>query len=153
MIAWANIVSQRDERPVIMPLDDDSDWGEILGDSNGPAYQKTELRSGPPLEYVAEKMRHSLEQLHGLLVWLEKYVPDNLPQPETARGSGFSTKHDGLVSPALGAFNYGLVAYLALQNMLSLANDYGLISRLVAMSTRDFSRWLEVIEAEGSVTG
>ncbi len=136
-----------------MPSDDDFEWGEILGDSNGPAYQKTEVRSGPPLDYVAEKMRHSLEQLHGLLVWAGKYVPDDLPQPQTARGSCFSTKRDGLVSPALGAFNYGLVAYLALQNMLSLANDYELIGRLVAMSTRDFCRWLDVIESEGSVTG
>jgi hypothetical protein len=153
MIAWIYTVSKRVERPVIMPSDDDFEWGDFLGDSNGPAYQKTEVRSGPPLEYVAEKMRHSLEQLHGLLVWIEKYVPDDLPQPESARGSGFSTKRDGLASPALGAFNYGLVAYLALQNMLSLANDYDLIGRLVAMSTRDFSRWLDVIEAEGSVTG
>jgi hypothetical protein len=146
-------VRKRIERPVIMFSDDDFEWGEILGDSNGPAYQKTEVRSGPPLDYVAQKMRHCLEQLHGLLVWTGKYVPDDLPQPQTARGSGFSTKRDGLVSPALGAFNYGLVAYLALQNMLNLANDYDLISRLVAMSTLDFGRWLDVIEAEGSVTG
>jgi hypothetical protein len=141
------------ERPVVMPWNEDSDWREILGDSNGPAYQKKELRSGPPLEYVAEKMRHSLEQLHGLLAWIEKHVPDDMPPPAGAHGGGFSTKRDGLVSPARGAFYYGLVSYLALQNMLSLANDHEFLGRLVAMSPQDFSRWLEVIEAEGSVTG
>lgn len=136
-----------------MPLDDDSRWEDIFGDSNGPAYQTTEVRSGPPLEYVGEKMRHSLEQLHEVLTWIEMHVPNSLPQPAGARGSAFSSKQDGLVSPARGAFNYGLVAYLALHNMLNLANDHDLAGQLLAMSAQDFYRWIDVIEAEGSVTG
>jgi hypothetical protein len=135
-----------------MPLDDDDDWGEILGDSNGPAYQKTELRSGPPLEYVAEKLCHSLEQLHGLLVSIEKPVPDERTPP-AGTPCAASLRRDGLVSAARAAFYYGLVSYLALQNMLSLANDHDLLGRLIAMPAPDFSRWLEVITAEGSVTG
>jgi hypothetical protein len=139
------------ERPRIMPLDDD--WGEILGDSNGPAYQKTELRSGPPLEYVAEKLCHSLEQLHGLLVSIEKPVPGEPMPPSGAQATAASLRRDGLASAARAAFYYGLVSYLALQNMLSLANDHDLLGRLMAMPAPDFSRWLEVITAEGSVTG
>jgi len=50
-----------------MSLDDHFDWEDIVGDSNGPAHQTTEERHGPPLEYVAEKARHSLEHLHDVL--------------------------------------------------------------------------------------
>lgn len=35
-------------------------------DANGPAYQHREVREGPPLEYVSQKLRSCLESLHGL---------------------------------------------------------------------------------------
>ena len=33
-------------------------------DPNGGAYECEETRTGPPLEYVAEKLRRTLEALH-----------------------------------------------------------------------------------------
>ena len=38
-------------------MDDRERFDEIPGDSNGTAYQKTEERTGPPLDYVAEKLQ------------------------------------------------------------------------------------------------
>ena len=38
----------------------------LYADPNGPAYQQTETRNGPPLEYVAEKLGESLRALHRL---------------------------------------------------------------------------------------
>ena len=35
--------------------------GDLYSDPNGLAYQKTESRTGPPLECVAEKLRRSLD--------------------------------------------------------------------------------------------
>jgi hypothetical protein len=47
-------------------IDDLHSLGDLFSDPNGPAYQKTETRTGPPLEYVAEKLRSCLCDLHGL---------------------------------------------------------------------------------------
>jgi hypothetical protein len=33
----------------------DDDLADIVGDSNGPVYRKTEESTGPPLEYVGER--------------------------------------------------------------------------------------------------
>ncbi len=40
------------------------DISDLLGGANGGAYEKVELRTGPPVDYVAEKLHPSLEQLH-----------------------------------------------------------------------------------------
>jgi hypothetical protein len=117
-----------------MPLcDDDFDFDEILGDSNAGAYQRAEERTGPPLAYVAEKSRHALEQIH--------IVYRSIDDSPGARPS------------AQAAFHYALVSYLALNNMLSLAGDHRVVERLLAMSTDDLNRWLDAVDAEGSVTG
>jgi hypothetical protein len=131
----------------------DDDLADIVGDSNGPAYRKAEQRTGPPLDYVAEKAEVALLASHEALRSIRLYVPDDLPQPELARGTSFSTKKDGLVSPAWAAFRYGLVSFLALQNMLSLANDAELPDRLADMSYEEFRGWLHGVSSEGSVTG
>lgn len=116
----------------------EDDFDLDIGDSNGPAYRKTEERSGPPLSYVAEKARHSIEELHGLFQAIAK-------APAVAR--------EGLGRQAWAAFRYAVVAYLALQNMLSLANDNGVFDRLLAMRPTEFRKWLDGIDSEGSVTG
>jgi hypothetical protein len=113
--------------------DADFDFEEILGDSNAGAYQRAEERIGPPLEYVAEKSRHAIEQIHA--VYLQ------LGDESSARG------------PAQAAFHYALVAYLALNNMLTLAGDHRVVSRLLAMPPDVLIRWLDAVDAEGSVTG
>ncbi len=132
--------------------DDDSDLDDLLGDPNGPAYQVTEQRTGPPLGYVAEKSRSSLEMLHDLFQTIQLHVPDDLPQPELAKETPFSTKQDGLLSPAWSAFRYGIVAYLALNNMLVMANDHTLFERLLGLTGEEFRNWLDTVDEAGSVT-
>jgi hypothetical protein len=44
------------------------------------------------------------------------------------------------------------VSYLALNNILALANDREIEQRLLDMSREDFKRWLDDIDREGSVT-
>jgi hypothetical protein len=60
-------------------FDGDFDLDEILGDSNAGAYQRVEERTGPPLEYVAEKSRNTIEAIHT--------VHAELSEGDGARGS------------------------------------------------------------------
>jgi hypothetical protein len=114
-------------------FDGDLDLQEILGDSNAGAYLRVEERTGPPLAYVAEKSRHAIEQIHA--VYLQ------LGDDSSARPT------------AQAAFRYGLVSYLALNNMLTLVRDHRVITRLLALPPDELTRWLGAVEAEGSVTG
>lgn len=113
--------------------DGDFDLDEILGDSNAGAYQRVEERTGPPLAYVAEKSRCAIEQIHA--VYLQ------IGDDGGARG------------PAQAAFHYALVSYLALNNMLTLAGDHRVVTRLLAMPPGELTKWLDAVDAEGSVTG
>jgi len=45
------------------------------------------------------------------------------------------------------------VAYLALNNMLTLAGDHQVVTRLLAMPADELDRWLDAVDSEGSVTG
>ena len=54
---------------------------------------------------------------------------------------------------AWSAFYDEIVAFLALSNMLALANDQSLVDRLLAHDSAEFDDWLRRIEAEGSVVG
>ena len=116
--------------------DDLESLGDLYSDPNGPAYQKTESRTGPPLEYVAEKLRRSLECLHEL----------HGQARGTAAGKGGPERAVG------SAFYYAAVAYLALHNMLALADPPEFSDRLLGMSRSEFDDWLDVIDREGSVT-
>lgn len=136
-----------------MPPSDDFDLNDILGDPNGPAYQRVENRIGPPLAYVSEKVRNSLQSLHHQIQWIRSQVPEDLPAAPKPSGKSFPTKRDDLLTPARYAFHYGVVAFLALNNMLNLANDHGLFEHLLAMDDEAFELWLGQVEGEGSVTG
>jgi hypothetical protein len=111
--------------------DDLESLGDLFSDPNGPAYQKTETRTGPPLDYVAEKLRSCLCDLHGLnrRVEIDEVRDDVAP-----------------------AFYHAAVAYLALYNMLALADPRSFIERLLAMSREEFDDWLDGIQLGGSVT-
>jgi len=100
-------------------------------ESNGPAYQRREVREGPPLDYVAEKLRASLESLHALTQAADADV----------------------ACQARIAFHYGVVSYLALKNMLAASNAPFFSERLAAMPSTAFEQWLDAIDAGGSVTG
>ena len=102
---------------------------------NDDAYLKKEVRVGPPLDYVAEKFRHSLEATHHLLTDLRQTNSESLR---------FSARY---------AFRSQLTGYLALTNLLALANDNTLSERLEGYTAEQFKEWLDRIDQQGSVTG
>ena len=108
--------------------------GDEFRGPNDNAYEKGQVRVGPPLEYVAEKFRHSLEATHQLLADLR-------------HGGG-----DSLLFSGRYAFHSQLTGYLALNNLLALANGNDLAQRLEGYSRQEFSEWLDRIDQQGSVT-
>jgi hypothetical protein len=123
-----------------MADDFDMSIGDITGDSNAGAYQKTEYRQGPPLEYVSEKIEHSLTDLHATINTINRVIQD-------------SEKKDTILFSAKSAFLQALVAFLALQNLLNTANTPGLLQHLLGLSSEGFEEWLQQARREGSVTG
>ena len=109
-------------------------------DPNDGAYEKTEERTGPPLEYVAEKLRRNLEVTHNILAALKS------PSDTESESSNLSFQ-------AATAFRSSLIAYLALQNLLALIDEGKLFDRVEAYSRQDFSEWLDRIDRQGSLTG
>jgi hypothetical protein len=121
--------------------DEDSGPDEMFRGPNDGAYEKEEVRMGPPLDYVAEKFRRSMEQTHYLIHLVRQ------------TGSAEAEEKDTILSQARGALRYQLTGYLALKNMLALANDQGLFERLERFSYDDFHDWLDRIDQQGSVRG
>lgn len=121
--------------------------------SNGGAYTKREVRVGPPLDYIAEKFRTSIYSSHSLWRLAKRDVPDGLPQPDYFAGTEYSVKNDSILAPCHSSFSAGLVAFLALYNMLDLANQPNLVERLLEMESGKFNDWLTRIEEEGSIHG
>lgn len=121
---------------------------------NGPAYTRTETRTGPPLSYVAEKLRGCLKSLHSLHSLTVRDVPDGLPCPERFQDKhpNYDPKLYSVLEPCYAAFRYALTSYLALNNLLAFANDQDIFERLLLMPNEDFDRWLDDIDREGSVT-
>src|SRR6266404_8623895 len=93
---------------------------------NGPlGYTHTETRSGPPLTYVAEKLRASIEFLHSLRCQATIDVPDDLPCPERhlVRRPSYNPKQGSVLNPCHTAFRYAVISYLALNNMLAFTRS------------------------------
>ena len=126
-----------------MAHDDSRESGRFPGATNRPADESASEPSGLPLRYITLKMGASMEHLHTLCRM------GRGPDADTSLRVG----PDALVPPALAAFRCALTAYLALQNMTSLADDEELFERLLAMPAEDFSEWLSWADAEGSATG
>lgn len=118
-------------------------------DPNGPAYQTAQARVGPPLEYVAEKLAAALGDLHRAHRAV-RGAPGGAGHPESAA----ELAPPDVQADLRLAFVHALVAYLALGNMLALADDPGaLAARLLASSRAEFTDWLWRVGREGSVTG
>ena len=133
-----------------MSTDDPNDFFRPPNDS---AYEADEVRTGPPLNYVAEKFRHNLEAVHNLIHDIQRRLPDDLCEVEPSSGPPVSVKEEYLLPTACYAFHSAIVGYLALNNMLALANDSGLDDRLMAYTRNEFKEWLDRIDQAGSVTG
>jgi hypothetical protein len=108
---------------------------DLYREPNGPAHQVRESRVGPPLDYVAEKLASTLGDLH--------------------RADAAIAGTDSVaLREVRAAFTHALVAWLALGNMLALAEDPGALSgRLLALSVEEFDEWRWRVAQEGSVTG
>jgi len=119
---------------------------EFSEDPNGPAYQKKEERTGPPLDYVSEKLRFCIESLHETIRSIKKAIRET-------GSSEPSAKADILLVPAWSSFRYAVTAFFALHNILALANDQGIFDRLLDYSREDFHDWLTNLEKEGLVSG
>jgi hypothetical protein len=122
---------------------------------NGPlSYTHTETRTGPSLTYVAEKLRTSIMALHSLHTLALIDLPDDLPCPERHRieWPAYNPKDDSVLASCYSAFRAAIVSYLALNNMLAMANDNDIFERLLEMRSDEFTRWLDNITREGSVT-
>ena len=111
-------------------MDHDED---LFRDSNDGAYVGEQLRIGPPLDYVCEKTRRTLESLHAAL--------RELPGDSVSR------------SDVLYAFMNAVTAHLALNNLLALLNEPDARERLLRMSWERFQDWLDRVDRGGSVTG
>lgn len=67
------------------------DVDDVLpGPPNDGAYEADELRTGPPLSYVAEKFRHCLEGLHGAIGKIETAAKVEADQEDRV---GFQEKY------------------------------------------------------------
>ena len=113
---------------------EDHDLEDMFRTPNDGAYEKEELRTGPPLDYVAEKLRRSFELTHCLINNL-----NNLEGPS-------QNELDPLLTQSCGAFRYQLTSYLALNNMLALGNEDGFFERMEHRSTEEFQDWLDRID-------
>ncbi|MBX7228446.1 MAG: hypothetical protein K1X48_02420 [Burkholderiaceae bacterium] len=122
-------------------------------DSNGMAYTVTENRSGPPLNYVGEKIRKNIEATHSLYNNIMRFVPKDLPvSPHYKDTAPATIKFDTLATDVHYALHNSIVAFLALYNMLGTAkSDY--VSDIASRSRDDLKKWLDLIEREGSVNG
>lgn len=121
-------------------------FDDLFCDTNGPAYQKEQKRFGPPLEYVGEKLRNSVESWHEVLQNVSENIADDLSSGR------LSVKKDLLLSPAHYGFYNALIAFLALHNMLGSAQSPSLVSEHASKSKDEFKLWLDFIEREGSIT-
>jgi hypothetical protein len=113
----------------------------MFRDPNDGAYEKDEVRTGPPLSYVAEKLRRAAELMH--------FLTNRLNAIEELD----SEQKSNLLSQARGSLRYQLTGYLALNNMLALVNDQGFFERIESYSYDDFNDWLDRINQQGSVSG
>ena len=127
-----------------------SDLSKYFADPNGPAYRTREHRSGPPLDYVAEKLHNALFELHAAVQASGRTRDASSPK---GGGRASASALDDVERSTQHAFGYQVTAFLALHNMLGVAGAPDHLARLQAMSPDDFERWLAFVEREGSVLG
>jgi hypothetical protein len=108
---------------------------DLFTDPNAGAYEAKETRVGPPLTYVGEKLRYSLEHAHRAA-------------RATVEGGTDAARRD-----ADAAFRYGVTAYLGLYNMLGMLIGHRKLDALLELDGAAFEDWLDTVQREGSVHG
>jgi hypothetical protein len=129
----------------------DSNDDPPFASPNAGAYEREELRVGPPLRYTAEKLRASLEAQNDVICALRDRLPDDVSAVAPLR-PGVNLKADLLVFPAHTAFWNALVAHLALNNLTALATRETM-ERLLAFSREELRDWFRRIDEAGSTSG
>jgi hypothetical protein len=112
-----------------------ADIDDLFTHPNAGAYEAEETRVGPPLAYVGEKLRYSVEHAHRAA-----------KATRTVRGDEAHREADA-------AFRYGLTAYLGLYNMLGMLSDHRKLDALLELDQDSFEVWLDTVQREGSVSG
>ena len=125
--------------------------------NNDGGFTKQELRDGIPLDYIAGKLEGALKTAHRLYREIDDVVPENLPQPDTVKGTSYNAKHSSLLFDAGYVFENALIAYLGLFNFMAVANtkfkdERSQIERLLKMDTQEFGVWVDQITRRGSLT-
>jgi hypothetical protein len=90
------------------------DIDDLFSEPNAGAYEVEESRTGPPLDYVAEKLRNALESSHRIARGAGSMGS------EPGGGSVLDAWSEGLEDLKREAdvgFRYSLAAFLALYNM------------------------------------
>jgi len=116
---------------------------DLYRDPNAGAYEREELRIGPPLDYVGEKLRHAVEYAHQAYQAIRNVDPGGLS----------SSDRQALLSRTYGSFRSSLTAFLALYNMLGLLTEPKKVDALLDLEADALDEWLDRIVQEGSVTG
>ena len=135
----------------------DDDNEPLMRGNNDGAFSKQELREGAPLDYISGKIYSAIKFTHRLFRSIGDDVPEDLPQPATVVGTSYNTKHDSLLFDCSNAFQYQVISYLALYNMLGLANtidDSGetLFDRLLRYDDKQLQNWLNDIARRGMLS-
>lgn len=111
--------------------------------SNGnEAIEKRETRVGMGLDYVAGKQRLALVAIHRALMEMV-----SVPPPNTWKGCDIAWAKREVQE----AFINQLVSYLALNNMLALANASDFPQRWERFTADEFKEWLDRIDENGSL--
>lgn len=98
----------------------------------GPPYEHEELRRGIPLNYIAEKLHHSLLDFH----------------------TAYHETHDTDVQNTLySSFRNMVKTFAGLWNMLEIITNEDYFESLLAMTHEEISQWINSIERVGSLTG
>jgi hypothetical protein len=89
--------------------------------------------------------------LHSVHAQILADVPEGLPCPKAFLKiyPQYDPKNELRIT-CREAFRYGVISYLALNNLLALSREDDLCKRLVTMPFSEFCRWLNYIEKEGS---
>ena len=124
-----------------------ADIDDLFTDPNAGAYEVEESRMGPPLTYVGEKLRYSLEHAHRLA--------RTMGTGSTSPAAGGREDSGALEATrdAVATFRYGLTAYLGLYNMLGMILDHRKLDALLDLDEDAFEEWLATVQREGSVSG
>ena len=98
--------------------------------SSGPAYTAREIRQGVPLSYVSEKLSHAIIDTHAA----------GVAHPEARK--------------RLAHVMYSQTkAFLALHNVLAVADAPGLPEQLLEMERHELHSWIAAVVTHGDLFG